>query len=79
MCYNILYAIILCKIIDDLLYYVGGHILNSQDKKAFLGFQQGEYAGGNGYRPYVKDEYPEIKGMMEDEYKHGDIFKSLAK
>ena len=53
--------------------------MNSQDKKAFLGFQQGEYAGGNGYRPYVKDEYPEIKGMMEDEYKHGDIFKSLAK
>lgn len=44
-----------------------------------FGVAKGEYFGGDGYRPYVRDEYPEIKGMMEDEYKHGDIFKSLAK
>ena len=44
-----------------------------------FGVAKGEYFGGDGYRPYVRDEYPEIKGMMEDEYKHGDIFKALSK
>lgn len=48
-------------------------------KIVHFGVSKGEYAGGNGYKPYVSDEYPEIKGMMEDEYKHGDIFMSLAK
>lgn len=46
-------------------------------KLVHLGISKGEYFGGNGYRPYVRDEYPEIKGMMEDEYKHGDIMKNL--
>ena len=48
-------------------------------KLVHFGVSKGEYGGGNGYKPYIGDEYPEIKGMMEDEYKHGDIFKSLAK
>ena len=46
-------------------------------KLVHLGISKGEYFGGNGYRPYVKDEYPEIKQMMEDEYRHGDIMKNL--
>ena len=46
-------------------------------KLVHFGIAKGEYIGGDGYRSYVRDEYPEIKGMMEDEYKHGDIFKSL--
>lgn len=48
-------------------------------KLVHLGISKGEYYGGNGYKPYVKDEYPEMQGMMKDEYRHGDIFKSLAK
>lgn len=46
-------------------------------KLVHFGISKGEYAGGNGYRPYVRDEYPEIKGIMEDEYKHGNIMKNL--
>lgn len=48
-------------------------------KLVHFGVSLGEYYGGRGYRPYVRDEYPEIKGMMEDEYKHGDKFKELSK
>ena len=48
-------------------------------KIVHFGVAKGEYAGGNGYKPYVKDEYPEIKGMMEDEYRHGNTFKALVK
>ena len=46
-------------------------------KLVHLGVSKGEYYGGDGYRPYVGDKYPEIEGMMKYEYKHGDIFKSL--
>ncbi|MBE6741150.1 MAG: rubrerythrin [Ruminococcaceae bacterium] len=46
-------------------------------KIVHFGVSKGEYAGGNGYRPYVGDKYPEISKMMEDEYRHGDIFKAL--
>ena len=46
-------------------------------KLVHLGVSKGEYFGGNGYRPYVGDKYPEIEGMMNDEYKHGDLFKKL--
>lgn len=48
-------------------------------KIVHFGVSKGEYAGGNGYKPYIGDEYPEMEGMMKDEYKHGDIFKELAK
>ena len=44
-----------------------------------FGVSKGEYAGGNGYIPYIGENYPEMEGMMKDEYKHGDIFKALAK
>ena len=40
---------------------------------------KGEYGGGNGYKPYVGEEYPEMQGMMEDEYRHGYTFKALSK
>ena len=48
-------------------------------KLVHFGVSKGEYAGGNGYKPYVGEKYPEIEGMMNDEYKHGDIFKGLSK
>ncbi|MBR4767086.1 MAG: rubrerythrin [Clostridia bacterium] len=44
-----------------------------------FGIAQGEYAGGNGYKPYIGEEYPEIEGLMKDEYKHGDRFRNLSK
>ncbi|MBR4240791.1 MAG: rubrerythrin [Eubacterium sp.] len=46
-------------------------------KIVHFGVSKGEYMGGNGYRPYVGDKYPEIEGVMNDEYRHGNIFKSL--
>ena len=46
-------------------------------KLVHFGVSKGEYAGGNGYKPYVGEKYPEIEGMMNDEYKHGNIFKNL--
>ncbi len=46
-------------------------------KIVHFGVSKGEYYGGNGYKPYICDEYPEIQGMMEDEYKHGKIFGNL--
>ena len=48
-------------------------------KIVHLGVSKGEYFGGDGYKPYIGEEYPEMQGMMEDEYKHGNIFKALAK
>ena len=48
-------------------------------KLVHLGVSKGEYFGGNGYRPYIGDTYPELKGIMEDEYRHGDIFRGLSK
>lgn len=39
---------------------------------------KGECAGGDGYKPYIKD-YPEFEAMMNDEYRHANIFKGLAK
>ncbi|MBQ7203819.1 MAG: hypothetical protein IJS03_07380 [Eubacterium sp.] len=46
-------------------------------KLVHLGVSKGEYFGGDGYRPYVGDKYPEFEGMMNDEYKHGEIFKNI--
>ena len=46
-------------------------------KLVHRGISKGEYFGGDGYRPYVGDKYPEIEGMMNDEYKHGNLMKSL--
>lgn len=46
-------------------------------KLVHLGVSKGEEFGGNGYRPYVGEKYPEIEGIMNDEYKHRDIFKAL--
>lgn len=48
--------------------------------KKFLFFvmSKGEESGGNGYKPYIND-YPEFENMMNDEYKHRDMFKQLMK
>ncbi|MBR2133906.1 MAG: hypothetical protein IJ851_04275 [Eubacterium sp.] len=42
-----------------------------------LGISFGEYQGGKGYAPYA--DIPEIKGIIDDEYRHGDTFKALSK
>lgn len=47
-------------------------------KVIFFAMYKGEYAGGNGYKPYI-EEYPEFEPMMNDEYRHGDTFKNLMK
>lgn len=39
---------------------------------------KGEVAGGDGYKPFIK-EYPEFEQMMNDEYKHAEIFKNILK
>lgn len=52
--------------------------MDNNTKTAFLKAQKGEIAGGNGYKPYIKD-YPEFEKMMNDEYHHAEIFKNLAK
>ncbi len=48
-------------------------------KLVHYGISLGEYGGGKNYRPYNKEIYPEIEGMIKDEYKHGDMFKELSK
>ena len=48
-------------------------------KLVHFGVAKGEYFGGNGYRPFVSDKYPEMEGMMKDEYRHGDTFMALSK
>lgn len=48
------------------------------NKMMFPVISKGEIAGGNGYKPFVKD-YPEFEKMMNDEYHHAEIFKNLAK
>lgn len=45
-------------------------------KIIYFAMYKGEYAGGNGYKPYIND-YPELEDMMNDEYRHGNIFKDL--
>lgn len=45
-------------------------------KVIFFAMYKGEYAGGDGYKPYI-DEYLEFEDMMNDEYRHGDTFKAL--
>lgn len=47
-------------------------------KAIFFAMYKGEYAGGDGYKPLI-NEYPELEEMMNDEYRHGDTFKSLMK
>lgn len=47
-------------------------------KVIFYAMYKGEYAGGNGYKPYIT-EYPEFEAMMNDEYRHGDTFLRLMK
>lgn len=47
-------------------------------KMIFKLIAKGEYAGGDSYKPYVKDYY-EFEEMMNDEYRHGDIFIALSK
>lgn len=47
-------------------------------KIIFFAMYKGEYAGGNGYKPYIND-YPEFEQMMNDEYRHGDTFARLMK
>lgn len=47
-------------------------------KIIFFAMYKGEYAGGDGYKPYIND-YPEFEGMMNDEYRHGDTFASLMR
>ena len=47
-------------------------------KLMFFAISKGEYAGGNAYKPYVKD-YPEFEKMMKDEYRHGETFAGLIK
>lgn len=47
-------------------------------KIIYFAMYKGEYAGGNGYKPYIND-YPEFESMMNDEYRHGDTFKALMK
>ncbi len=43
------------------------------------GISLGEYSGGNNYKKYIGDTYPEMEGMMKDEYRHGDTFKAFSK
>lgn len=45
-------------------------------KIIFFAMYKGEYAGGNSYKPLIS-KYPEFEDMMNDEYRHGDTFKSL--
>lgn len=44
----------------------------------YFAMYKGEYAGGNGYKPFI-EEYPELEAVMNDEYRHGDTFKALMK
>lgn len=46
-------------------------------KLIFFAISKGEYAGGDSYKPHL-DKYPEFEEMMNDEYRHGDTFKSLT-
>ncbi len=46
-------------------------------KLVHFGIAKGEVFGGNGYRPYVGATYPEIEGLMKDEYRHADKFRAL--
>lgn len=47
-------------------------------KVIYFAMYKGEYAGGNGYKPYI-NEFDEFEEMMNDEYRHGDTFKALIK
>lgn len=38
---------------------------------------QGEYSGGDSYKPHI-GKYPDFEEMMNDEYRHGDTFSKLA-
>lgn len=56
-----------------------GFVYRFMPKKIlFFAISKGENAGGNGYKPYIS-EYPEFEEMMNDEYKHRDMFKELIK
>lgn len=46
-------------------------------KLIYIDISKGEYAGGDSYKPYAK-ENSDFEEMMNDEYRHGDIFKKLA-
>ncbi|MCR4874699.1 MAG: rubrerythrin [Clostridia bacterium] len=45
----------------------------------FWGISIGEYSGGNNYKKYIGDTYPEMESMMYDEYRHGDKAKEFSK
>lgn len=47
-------------------------------KVIFYAMYKGEYSGGNGYKA-ILNEYPEFEDMMNDEYRHGNIFKNMLK
>lgn len=56
-----------------------GFVYRFMPKKIlFFAISKGEEGGGNGYKPYIND-YPEFEEMMNDEYKHRDMFKELIK
>lgn len=46
-------------------------------KIIFSLISKGEYSGGDSYKPYA-DGNPDFDEMMNDEYRHGDIFKKLS-